>query len=219
MSITQLLRNKISIGNSFWNEAANKMESINQGRTVIGQSRIVPGNKLLTTPSVSNIRTLARTFTTSSRDNNYDFPILPIPSKSRSVQLLRKTVPPIAPSFMPSTITSTRNKSEKVYRRIRNTCRSLVTDLMYSFPFNTHSERTKEVMPTLPIGELRDKSANLISDKLVTKPRNSIWSITDNFSFPNIHRRFEIESLEVATNGDDDNTEENASTNTSIAEI
>lgn len=213
--ITELLRNKVLVRKYSWNPApaANTIELISQGHTV------APVKNFLRS-STSNVHILTRTFATSSLHNNYDFPILPLPTKSRSLQQIRKNVQPIAPSFMPSTISSgTRSKSEKAYRRIRNTCKTLVTDLMYSFPFNTHSEKTKELVPKLPIGEPRNHSVKLISEKLAPKPRNSIWSITENFSFPNIHRRFEMESLATAREYDDNNNEDSTATSASIAEI
>lgn len=151
-----------------------------------------------------------RTFTTaSSHAANYDFPINPIPMKTKSVQQLRKTIPhtPIAQNYMPFALTETKTQSEKVYRKIRNSCKSLVSDLMYSFPFNTHSERAKEVVvPKFDIGGAQNNSINSIIDKLSPKPRHSIWSITDSFSFPNIHRRLEIE--ELVPSKETDGTEE-----------
>lgn len=216
MSITEMLRNKVTIRKYFWNNTptTNQMKSINEGRTTMHLSERAPGHTFLGTSTASNNHIMARTFTTSSRDNNYDFPILPIPSKTRSLQQLSKTVQPIEQNFMPTTVASTHNKSETVYRRIRNTCKTVVADLIYSFPFNTHSDRPKELVPTLPIRESRNNSVNIITDKVEPKVRNSLWSITDNFSFPNIHRRFEIESL-ATTKDDNDNTDEN----TSIAQI
>lgn len=145
-----------------------------------------------------------RTITTNSNLSknfaaNCDFPIIPIPTKSKLLRPVKKGVKPITQNYMSfSTITDTRTSSEKVYSKLCNTRKSLVTDLMYSFPFNTHSDVHKTDQPTSPkpdFGKMQEKSLNVIIDKLASTPRNSIWSIGDNFSFPSISRRFNIETF------------------------
>lgn len=243
--ISEAIRKKISVQNFFCNKNNNNSNNNNNSpiTNVVNQHHTITsrlhgpfglGDKSPIKSSLftsSNIRrtvyTLVRSFATSSvySQNNiaskFDFPILPLPSKSKSALRSRNvTLKPIVQSYMPLiTKTDTRNQSEKVYQRIRNSCKSLVADLMYSFPFNTQIvDRTKEsTVPKFNMEETQKNSTNLKNqDKLSAKPRNSIWSIADNFSFPNINRRFDIESLVKAKDND---TDEILATNSTLPHI
>lgn len=127
----------------------------------------------------------------------YDFPIIPITTKSKQAQQLQKVIKPIAQNYMPMLpLTDTKNLSEKVYRKIGSSVKSLVADLIFSFPFDTHSDAHKSHrlgVSTLDNGKMQEASLNLTTDQLssTTTSRNSIWSIGNNFSFPSISRRFE----------------------------
>lgn len=222
ISLSGHLRNKVSIRKFLWGKAVttnyNWNSSMMQHRTIVSRSGGVFGNKFTSTNTLAT-----RTFATSSADtqsnytSNYDFPVSPLPSKS--VYQVKNISPPIVQNYMPFTITATRKQSEKVYRKIRNTCKSLVADLMYSFPFNTHSERTKErTVPKFNIGETRKNSMNSVIDKLSTKPRNSIWTITESFSFPKTDRRFDIETM-VEPKEEEGDAGEISSTNSAIVTI
>lgn len=217
-SITGMLRNKFLIRKYFCKNPLTTKDLLNHRRHTaahsfggaIGNSSII-SNLHPRSIQISSVRTFASSSGSepNSYDANYDFPINPIPNRSKSFHQLKKSVSytPIAQNYMPFTMTGTRNQSEQVYRKIRNSCKSLVADLIYSFPFNTHSERTREfVVPTLDGAAVRKSSLNTIIDKMSPKPKHSIWSITDNFSFPNINRRFEIETL-MKPNVDDDSEE------------
>lgn len=129
----------------------------------------------------------------------YDFPIIPIPTKSKRLQQPKKAIKPIAQNYMPLlTMTDTKNLSEKVYRKIGSSGKSLIADLLFSFPFDTHSDvhKSNHAVPKFDNGKMQETSLNLIADKLssITTSRNSIWSIGNNFSFPSISRRFEVET-------------------------
>lgn len=225
---------KVTARKYFWNRAVTKINinhssiqsSMKQHYTVTPRLHGFCGLKeshLFTSSKVQHrTPTLARSFATSSVYSQnqfaarYDFPILPILTASKTVQP-KKISQPIAQKYMPTKpLTYTRTASEKVYRKIRNSCKSLVTDLMYSFPFNTHSDvdRTKQLpKPNLNIGEANKNPINLIIDKLSPTPRQSIWSITDKFSFPIIDRRFDIETF---VKQKEDDTEDISTADSSI---
>lgn len=242
--ISEAIRKKVSVRNFFCsnnnNNSNNNSNSpmtnaVNQHHTItsrldgpfgLGHKSPIKSSLFPSTNIRHTVYTLVRTFATSSVysqkniASKYDFPILPLPSKSKSAQRSMNVIKPIAQNYMPLiAITDTRNQSEKVYQRIRNSCKSLVADLMYSFPFNTQIvDRTKEsTVPKFNMEETQKNSTNLKSqDKLSPKPRHSIWSIADNFSFPNINRRFDIESLVKAKDND---TDEILTTNSTLPNI
>lgn len=241
--IGETLRRKFSTRKHFWNETMithnnnnnnnhSSMKNIVNRHTVILRSnsgllgRLGQRSSVFTSCNAMR-HTFLRTFATTSSFHsqnhfaaNYDFPIFPIPKKSKSLQQLRTAIQPIAQTYLPSIpITDTRNRSEKVYRKIRNSCKSLVADLMYSFPFNTHSEtdRSKEsIIPKFSVRDEQKNSKNLIIDKQSSKPRHSIWSIADNFSFPNMNKRFDIETLVKPKDNVGDDDDEISITNSSL---
>lgn len=233
------LRKKSSTRKYFWNSdsavLANK-KNRSSAESVVNQQPILQsvtprsnGNcgllghrssSLFASNDRHKIHSSVRTFVTSQNSfaASYDFPILPLCTKSRMVPKLRTNIKPITQSYMPLTpLIDARNEPEKVYRKIKKSCKSLVADLMYSFPFNTHSDRTKEsTAPKLNPMDAQQNHTNLMNDKFSAKPRHSIWSITDNFSFPNINRRYDNE---VSAKSKDDEMEDILTTNLPIANI
>lgn len=237
--LSDILRKKLTTRKYFWNKVLIKNRINNTpiqsvvNHTITTRSNGsygILGTKALTVPSLltssdirNSIPTLVRTFATSGVHSqnpfaaNYDFPVIPIFTKSP--QLSKKANERITQNYMPAKpITDTRNESEKVYRKIRNGCKSLVTDLMYSFPFNTHydADRTTKQLtqPKQHTGEAQKNPINSTIHKLSPTPRRSIWSITDKFSFPSIEKRFDTESFDKSK---EDDFEDISTPNSSIA--
>lgn len=237
--LSDMLRKKLTTRKYFWNKIVMKNSTNNTSIQSVVNHTITPrskgscgvlGTTALTVPSLltsSDIRNripiLVRTFATSSAHSqnhlaaSYDFPVIPIFTKSPQQSKIANER--IVQNYMPTKpITDTRNESEKVYRKIRNGCKSLVADLMYSFPFNTHYDvdrTTKQLtQPKQHAGEAHKNPRNSIMDKLSQTPRHSIWSIPDKFSFPSIEKRFDTESLEKSK---EDDFEDISTPNSSIA--
>lgn len=143
-----------------------------------------------------------------------DFPIIPIPTPSKIWPKLKSDIRPIPQNFMPiAPISDKRNQSEKSYRHVGNNRNSMLADVINSFPFVTQSDlqKAKEQIVTtqLDVVKPQENISNVFNEKLSPTSRNSFWSIADNFSFPSINKRFEIETF--AAQVDDENEQNSTS--------
>lgn len=131
---------------------------------------------------------------------SFDFPTMPIPNKMKSSPPLRIDIGRIAQNYMPIEPTpNTRNQFDKPYRKLRDLHRPLSSDAQYCFPLDTHiKQMKKEPEPLIDLGQttVPDKNLNSLLDKISSAKtsKNKFWSIGDNYSFPSISGRLDIES-------------------------
>lgn len=171
-----------------------------------GSSSVLNHNKPMTTNNNNN---LSKHFTAK-----YDFPIYPVPTPPKPLDEQKSSFRPIAQNYMPLEPIYDTKSSEKLYRNLGNSHKSLLPDFTYSFPCSLKitypdvERPEKSILPQLENRKTQENSLHLIIGKLSSTPtsKNNFWSIGDNFSFPSISTRFGTETFVTPVN---DETQQN----------